>query len=86
MADEGCCGTDALAGDAMADTPLAQPSAQVVEAESEFADVPPEEMTAAQYQELAARYNCGPYWQSDDAQAHGRGFSNNLDEARNALR
>ncbi|MEU1448813.1 hypothetical protein [Streptomyces mirabilis] len=56
-----------------------------LKAESEFADVPAEEMTPAQYQELAARYNGGPYWQTDDAQAYGRGFANNLDEARNAL-
>ncbi|MGW3726862.1 hypothetical protein [Streptomyces sp. NPDC000851] len=57
-----------------------------LKAESEFADVPAEEMTPAQYQELAARYNGGPYWQTDDAQAYGRGFTNNLDDARNALR
>ncbi|MFE5024824.1 hypothetical protein ACFRAO_16170 [Streptomyces sp. NPDC056656] len=57
-----------------------------LKAESEFADVPAEEMTPAQYQELAARYNGGPYWQSDDAQAYGRGFNNDLDDARNALR
>lgn len=31
-----------------------------LKAESEFADVPAEEMTPAQYQELAARYNGGP--------------------------
>ncbi|WP_043678664.1 hypothetical protein [Streptomyces xylophagus] len=57
-----------------------------LKSESEFADVPAEEMTAAQYQELAARYNGGPYWQTDDAQAYGRGFTNNLADARNALR
>ncbi|MEV1020151.1 hypothetical protein [Streptomyces sp. NPDC050264] len=57
-----------------------------LKAESEFANVPPEEMTQAQYQELAARYNGGPYWESDDAQAYGRGFSNDLDDARRALR
>ncbi|MET8243724.1 hypothetical protein ABZV31_04375 [Streptomyces sp. NPDC005202] len=43
-------------------------------------------MTPAQYQELASRCNGGPYWQTDDAQAYGRGFMNNLDQARNALR
>ncbi|WP_406104652.1 hypothetical protein OG698_21015 [Streptomyces sp. NBC_01003] len=43
-------------------------------------------MTPDQYQELAARYNGGPYRESDGAQAYGRGFNNNLDEARNALR
>ncbi|MFF1688426.1 MULTISPECIES: hypothetical protein [unclassified Streptomyces] len=57
-----------------------------LKAESEFADVPAEEMTPAQYQELAARCNGGPYWEGDDAQAYGRGFTNNLDDARNALR
>ncbi|WP_330279691.1 hypothetical protein OHO83_20335 [Streptomyces sp. NBC_00569] len=57
-----------------------------LKAESEFADVPAEEMTPAQYREPAARYNGGPYWQSDSAQAYGRGFDNNLDDARNALR
>ncbi|WP_254075987.1 hypothetical protein [Streptomyces sp. P3] len=55
-------------------------------AESEFADVPAEEMTPAQYQELAARYDGGPYWRTEDAQAYGRGFANDLTDARNALR
>lgn len=44
-----------------------------LKAESEFADVPAEEITPAQYQELAARYNGGPYWETD-AQAYGRGL------------
>jgi hypothetical protein len=57
-----------------------------LKAESEFADVPADEMTPAQYQELAARYNGGPYWESDQAQAYGRGFMNNVDDARQALR
>ncbi|MGS2587093.1 hypothetical protein [Streptomyces hebeiensis] len=57
-----------------------------LKAESEFADVPPEEMTPEQYQELAARYNGGPYWQGGDAQAYGAGFNNDLDDARDALR
>ncbi|MFF5652552.1 hypothetical protein ACFY8N_29670 [Streptomyces collinus] len=57
-----------------------------LKAESEFRDVPAEEMTPAQYQELAACYNGGPYWETDDAQDYGRGFAHNLDEARNALR
>ncbi|MGW1267523.1 hypothetical protein [Streptomyces sp. NPDC002491] len=43
-------------------------------------------MTPAQYQGLAARYNGGPYWRTEDAQAYGRGFANDLNEARNALR
>lgn len=43
-------------------------------------------MTSAQYQELAARYKGGPYWEGDKAQAYGRGFNNDLDNARKALR
>lgn len=57
-----------------------------LKAESKFADVPADEMTPAQYQELAARYNGGPYWQGSDAQAYGRGFNNDIDQAREALR
>lgn len=57
-----------------------------LKAENDSADVPSEEMTPAQYQELAPRYNGRPYWQTDDAQAYGRGFKNNLAEARSALR
>ncbi|MFD5058845.1 MULTISPECIES: hypothetical protein [unclassified Streptomyces] len=56
-----------------------------LKAESTFADVPADRMTPAQYQELAARYNGGPYWQTGDAQAYGRGFTYKLDEARQAL-
>ncbi|MFF2639216.1 hypothetical protein ACFVUB_05140 [Streptomyces niveus] len=44
------------------------------------------EMTPAQHQELAARYNSGPYWAEEDARGHGRGFTNHLDNARDALR
>jgi hypothetical protein len=54
--------------------------------ESDFADVPADEMTGEQRQELAARYNGGPYWQDDKAQAYGRGFDENLDDARSALK
>ncbi|MFJ9814238.1 hypothetical protein ACIRU3_03010 [Streptomyces sp. NPDC101151] len=54
--------------------------------ESGFADVPADEMTRAQRQELAARYNGGPYWQDDSAQAYGHGFDSNLDDARSALK
>jgi hypothetical protein len=56
-----------------------------LKAESSFADVPADQMTPAQYQELAARYNGGPGWQTDDAQAYGRGFNHNIDDARQAL-
>lgn len=54
--------------------------------ESSFAGVPADEMTREQRQELAARYNGGPYWQDESAQAYGRGFDKNLDEARSALK
>ncbi|MCQ0023137.1 hypothetical protein M4914_09390 [Streptomyces somaliensis DSM 40738] len=57
-----------------------------LKAESGFADVPPERMTRDQMQELAARYNGGPYYQDPRAQGYGRDFAGNLDEARKALR
>lgn len=56
-----------------------------LKAESGFADVPPEKMTREQMQELAARYNGGPYYDSDDAKAYGRGFDRRLDQAKEAL-
>ncbi|MFD5618606.1 hypothetical protein [Streptomyces yangpuensis] len=56
-----------------------------LKAESSFANVPAEEMTPAHYQELAARYNGGPGWRTDEAQAYGRGFGANIDNARRAL-
>ena len=56
-----------------------------LKAESDFADVPPEQMTREQMQELAARYNGGPYYRSDDAQAYGRVFAEHVDEAKRAL-
>ncbi|MER7708124.1 hypothetical protein ABTX81_35200 [Kitasatospora sp. NPDC097605] len=57
-----------------------------LKAESPFADVPADRMTPAQYQELAARYNGGPYYAGGDAQAYGRGFMNDLDRAREAMK
>lgn len=56
-----------------------------VKAESEFADVPPEQMTREQMRELATRYNGGPYYRSDHAQAYGRGFDEHVDDAKRAL-
>ncbi|MGW0736269.1 hypothetical protein [Streptomyces sp. NPDC002851] len=56
-----------------------------LKAESEFADVPPEQMTRAQMRELAARYNGGPYYESDMAQRYGEDFDRHVDEARGAL-
>jgi hypothetical protein len=56
-----------------------------LKAESGFADVPPDQMTRAQMQELAARYNGGPYYEDPAAQAYGRGFDRKLDDAKEAL-
>ncbi|MFG2759785.1 hypothetical protein [Streptomyces wuyuanensis] len=56
-----------------------------LKAESGFADVPPDQMTRAQMQELAARYNGGPYYEDEAAQAYGRGFDRRLDQAKEAL-
>ncbi|MFE9927384.1 hypothetical protein ACFYQA_39605 [Streptomyces sp. NPDC005774] len=39
-----------------------------------------------QQQELAARYNGGPYWENDQAQRYSRDFAHHLDQARNAIR
>ncbi|MGH4008783.1 MAG: hypothetical protein ACRDTH_11620 [Pseudonocardiaceae bacterium] len=57
-----------------------------LKAESEFANVPADQMTPAQYRELAARYNGGPNWQGSHAQEYGRNFEANLGQAREALR
>ncbi|MFE9494258.1 hypothetical protein [Streptomyces collinus] len=57
-----------------------------LKAESGFADVPPEQMTRAQMQELAARYNGGPYYEDPNAQGYGRRFDRKLDDAKEALR
>lgn len=57
-----------------------------LKAESGFAQVPAEEMTSAQYQELAARYNGGPYWQSDHAQSYAVDFETHRQTAAEALR
>ncbi len=57
-----------------------------LKAESEFANVPADQMTPAQYRELAARYNGGPNWQGAHAQDYGRNFEANLGQAREALR
>lgn len=40
----------------------------------------------SQQQELAARYNGGPYWANDRAQGSGGDFAHHLDETRNAIR
>lgn len=56
-----------------------------LKAQSSFADVPPEQMTPAQYRELAARYNGGPYWEGPDAQAYADKFQGIHPEAKQAL-
>ncbi|MFE8012428.1 hypothetical protein ACFU3O_06755 [Streptomyces antibioticus] len=56
-----------------------------LKAESGFADVPPEQMTRSQMQELAARYNGGPYYEDPHAEAYGRGFNKNVGQAKEAL-
>ncbi|OEV26500.1 hypothetical protein AN219_25315 [Streptomyces nanshensis] len=57
-----------------------------LKAQSSFADVPPEEMTQAQYRELAARYNGGPHWEGGDAQGYADRFEQNREQAGQALR
>jgi soluble lytic murein transglycosylase-like protein len=57
-----------------------------LKAESEFADIPPDRMTQEQYQELAARYNGGPYWENQKAQNYGDRLVDDLGRARDALR
>ncbi|MDI3402437.1 lysozyme family protein [Streptomyces cavernicola] len=56
-----------------------------LKAESEFANVPPEQMTPEQMQELAARYNGGPYYENEQAQNYGRDFDSHREEAKRAL-
>ncbi|MFE0422787.1 hypothetical protein [Streptomyces sp. NPDC058953] len=47
--------------------------------------MPSEQLTPEQYRELAARYNGGPHWQSEEAQAYGGRFARTQDEVRQAL-
>ncbi|QUH05715.1 hypothetical protein HUO13_01840 [Saccharopolyspora erythraea] len=56
-----------------------------LKAQTEFADVPADQMSQEQMQELAARYNGGPYWRSEDAQGYGRAFTARLPQAREAM-
>ncbi|MEV0373002.1 hypothetical protein AB0I10_24785 [Streptomyces sp. NPDC050636] len=57
-----------------------------LKAESSFAEVPADRMTPEQYQELAARYNGGPYWESDAAQGYGRRFMRTFNDSSQALK
>ncbi|MEU7260259.1 hypothetical protein AB0B21_31280 [Streptomyces rimosus] len=42
-------------------------------------------MTREQMQELAARYNGGPYYRSEGAQRYGSQFNEHVDQAKEAL-
>lgn len=57
-----------------------------LKAGSPYADVPSERMTREQMQDLAARYNGGPFYEVDAAQAYGRAFAQHVDAAARALR
>ncbi|MFJ2648688.1 hypothetical protein ACIO1C_18385 [Streptomyces sp. NPDC087420] len=53
--------------------------------ECDFAAVPPERLTPDQLQELATRYNGGPYYRVPAAQRYGRAFARDLSAAVEAL-
>ena len=53
--------------------------------ETDFAAVAPERLTRGQLQDLAARYNGGPFFRVTAAQAYGRAFAAHLDAATAAL-
>ncbi|MFI8503927.1 hypothetical protein ACIGFK_36295 [Streptomyces sp. NPDC085524] len=57
-----------------------------IKAEAGYGDIPPEQMTDAQMREIAARYNGGPYWQSEKAQTYGNDFGDNLGKVKEAMR
>lgn len=57
-----------------------------LKAESDFSAVPADQLTPAQYQELAARYNGGPHWQGEQAQGYGREVMALRHSASEALR
>lgn len=56
-----------------------------LKAESGFADVPADQMTPGQYEELAARYNGGPHWQGTQAQNYGHDVMTHRHDAERAL-
>ncbi|MFD9724138.1 hypothetical protein [Streptomyces sp. NPDC059072] len=57
-----------------------------IKAEAGYGDIPPEQLTDNQMQEIAARYNGGPYWESDKPQYYGQDFRNNLGKIKDAMR
>ncbi|MER7467100.1 hypothetical protein [Streptomyces sp. NPDC097981] len=58
--------------------------AQIKE-ETGCANIPADRLTDARMQEIAARYNGGPYWQSDKAQNYGDDFQKNLGNVKKAM-
>lgn len=58
--------------------------AQIKE-ETGYANVPADQLTEAQMQEIAARYNGGPYWESKKAQDYGDDFRSNLGNVKKAM-
>ncbi|MGR4884615.1 hypothetical protein ACIPUC_35120 [Streptomyces sp. LARHCF249] len=57
-----------------------------IKAETGYADVPADQLTQAQMQEIAARYNGGPYWESKKGQDYGNEFVDNLGKVKEAMR
>ncbi|MCX5607390.1 MULTISPECIES: hypothetical protein [unclassified Streptomyces] len=57
-----------------------------IKAEAGYGDVPADQLTDAQMREIAARYNGGPYWESDKAQNYGNDFGDNLGKVKDAMR
>ncbi|MFD5507481.1 hypothetical protein ACFWIB_06860 [Streptomyces sp. NPDC127051] len=57
-----------------------------IKAETGCANVPADQLTEAQMQEIAARYNGGPYWQSKKGQDYGNEFVENLGKVKEAMR
>ncbi|MFE2551531.1 hypothetical protein ACFXGI_23715 [Streptomyces sp. NPDC059355] len=58
--------------------------AQIKE-ETGYANIPADQLTEAQMQEIAARYNGGPYWESKKAQDYGDDFRDNLGNVKKAM-
>ncbi|MFD7258484.1 hypothetical protein [Streptomyces sp. NPDC059874] len=57
-----------------------------IKAETRYAGVPADQLTPAQMQEIAARYNGGPYWESVKGQNYGNEFVDNLGKVKEAMR
>lgn len=86
LADNTGCDDEKYARPRADGTLVQNPSQQIMAGRKQETDSKnAETMTPEQYQELAARYNGGPYWQSSDAQGYGRAFTGKLPQARQAL-